>query len=417
MDSQYQLQPGQYSQPQNVQSGYIPSATGQVTAQDNHQYPGLRPSEATYTTNSSTTTTTQQYTISSSPRYLQQISQYLPTPPLQTPVVPTTVQAPYPHSSIAGANYLTQAQYSQNQQSMTAPQPQPFLQPLVIQPQSQNPIMLQQSQQQVTQQSLMASGVQDPDQSQHVAYQQQQLYQQPQLPQQPSMPPLIDFKQLLQSAPDPQHVPGNDFTQLMQAAPPVNTPSNILTTTTTRTETYRGANAGGEARKLAEAKGEQEVQRYEEKVQKLIRRVGTCPSQKSWYNSVEGYICGEGIHFLYHQDIDKAFKEPGWIPRVTWVNTLDDPEAQGSGTWHLKHPPPVVFHESMHRQHREFMRVVRNMGFALLGSQADDLRRKGCDDACLRGLESVSKKEGERDLRQRGYDPDATRHAMFRRCK
>jgi hypothetical protein len=63
------------------------------------------------------------------------------------------------------------------------------------------------------------------------------------------------------------------------------------------------------------------------------------------------------------------------------------------------------------------MRVVRNMGFALLGSQADDLRRKGCDDACLRGLESVSKKEGERDLRQRGYDPDATRHAMFRRFK
>jgi hypothetical protein len=247
------------------------------------------------------------------------------------------------------------------------------------------------------------------DQSQHVAY-----HQQPQIPQTSLQPPQIDFTQLLQSPPEPQPVLQNDFSQLMQAAPLVNTSSDVVTSTTTRTETYKGANAGGEARKQAEAKGEQEVQRFEEKVQKLIRRIGTCPLQERWYNSVDGYICGAGTHFLYHEDIDKAFKQPGWIPCVTWVNTLDDPEARGSGTWHRQHPPPVAFHEDMHRQHRHFMRVARALGLSVLGGQADDLRQQGCDDECFRGLGGVSKKEGERRLRQQGFDPNATRHAMFR---
>jgi hypothetical protein len=48
---------------------------------------------------------------------------------------------------------------------------------------------------------------------------------------------------------------------------------------------------------------------------------------RPWYNSFEGYMCGEGIHFLYHKDIDTAFKKPGWLPQVTWVNTWGDPEA------------------------------------------------------------------------------------------
>ena len=201
----------------------------------------------------------------------------------------------------------------------------------------------------------------------------------------------------------------------MQAAPSVDTSSNVVTTTTTRTETYKGANAGGEARKQAEAKGEQEVQRFEQKVQELIRRIGPCPLQAPWYNAVDGYLCGGGTHFLYHKDIDKAFKQPGWIPRVTWVNTFGDPEAQWSGTWITIHPPPVAYHEPMHSVHKDFMRRVHMIGtFVLEEGEGGDMRAKGCDDECLRGLETVSKKESHRRLRQNGFEPTATRHALFR---
>ena len=77
--------------------------------------------------------------------------------------------------------------------------------------------------------------------------------------QQPQQPPPIDFTQLLAPPPAPQQVPGNDFSQLMQAAPPVETSTSVVTTTTTRTETYKGANAGGEARKKAEGNERAEV--------------------------------------------------------------------------------------------------------------------------------------------------------------
>jgi len=200
----------------------------------------------------------------------------------------------------------------------------------------------------------------------------------------------------------------------MQAAPPVDTSSNVVTTTTTRTETYKGANAGGEARKQAEAKGEEEVQRFEKKVQKLIKRICPCPMNAPWYNGVDEYLCGEGIHYLYHKDIDKAFARPGWLLRVTWVNTFDDPEALGSGSWYAVHPPAVAFREPMHRVHKNFMQAARRSGgFVLQGDEGNGMRNSGCDDECLRGLESVSEAESHRHLRENGYDPYATRHAMF----
>jgi hypothetical protein len=209
-------------------------------------------------------------------------------------------------------------------------------------------------------------------------------------------------------------MPGNDFSQLMQAAPPIDTSSNVVTTTTTRTEAYKGANAGGKARKQAEAKGEKEVQRFERKVQKLIKSICPCPMNAAWYNGLEGYICGEGIHYLYHKDIDKAFAQPGWLPRITWVNTFNDPEALGSGTWYHVHPPPVAFHEPMHRVHRKFMQDAKKIGeFVLNRGEGEDLRKSGYDGECLRGIETVSKAEAHRHLRNNGYNPYATRHAMF----
>jgi hypothetical protein len=247
-------------------------------------------------------------------------------------------------------------------------------------------------------------------QSQSVAHQQQQqMYQQPQ------QPPTIDFTQLLASPPPLQQVPEHDFSQLMQAAPPVNTSSSVVTTTAIRTETYKGSNAGGKARKQAEAKGEKEVQRFEEKVQKLIRRICPCPMGAQWYNGVDGYLCGEGIHFLYHKDIDKAFTQPGWLPAVTWVNTSNDPEARYSGSFHCPHPPPVAYHEPMHRVHRNFMQAARRSGlFNIQAREEDSSRESGCNDECLKGVDIVSKAEANRQLRELGFDPYATRHAMFK---
>jgi len=113
---------------------------------------------------------------------------------------------------------------------------------------------------------------------------------------------------------------------------------------------------------------------------------------------------------LYHKDIDMAFRQPGWIPQATLVNTLRDPDVYATGTLIFAHPPQVAFHERMHSVHRAFMRLSREMGFLLL----EDLERIGCNDQCLGGLETVSNEESEWDFRQRGFFPNASRHAMFR---
>lgn len=404
MNSRY-LHPGQYSQPQTVQSTRSPNVNGQATTYANYQSHGPQASEATPTSRSFTTTTPQHHAIPSAPQYLQQPFQYLP---LREPVATGVA---YQQTPTVGADFLVQPQHTQNQQPMVS---QVSQQLPILKPQMQPPVMPQQSLQPLPQHHSMASGMQYVYQSQQMAQQQQQMFQQPPIPQQPQQPPAIDFTQLLESSPAPPHVPANDFYQLMQAAPPVNTHSSVVTTTTTRTETYKGANAGGEARKQAEAKGEHEIQRFEEKVQNLIRRICPCPTNAPWYNSAHGYLCGEGIHYLYHKDIDRAFKQPGWLPAVTWVNTFSDPEARYSGTFQFIHPPPVAFHEPMHRVHRKFMQAVRESElFETQASEANDFRETGCNEECLRGVDVVSKAESDRHCRENGFNPYATRHALF----
>lgn len=407
MDSHYQPQPGQYSQPQIIQSPQILNANGPATAYDNHQFHGPQASEAT---TSSTTAITQQYTVPSAP------------PMSAAAISVSSARRTGRSGSGLSSNFYygyepicSASTYTQNQQPMVSRVSQ---QPSILQPQLQPRVMLQQPKQHLPQHYSIASGMQYSDQSQQMTQQQQQqqMFQKSIIPQQPQQPPAIDFTQLLESSPAPQQVPGNDFSQLMQAAPPVNTSSSVVTTTTTRTEFYKGANAGGKARKQAEAKGEKEVQRFEQKVRKLIRSICPCPMNAPWYNGMDGYICGEGIHFLYHKDIDRAFAQPGWMPRVTWVNTLNDPEARGSGTFRFVHPPPIAFHEPMHRIHRNFMQAVRRDGsfeIQASGSEGDGLQGSGCDDECMRGIDTVSKAESHRHLRENGFNPHATRHAMF----
>jgi hypothetical protein len=40
-------------------------------------------------------------------------------------------------------------------------------------------------------------------------------------------------------------------------------------------------------------------------------------------------------------------------------------------------------------------------------------REPGCNEECLRGVDIVSKAEAHRHLRENGFDPSATRHAIF----
>lgn len=408
MNSHHQSRPGQHSQPRIIQSAQIPNANGQATTYANPQIGDPQTSQATTIPSSFITTTTQQYAVPLAPQYLQQPFQYLP------PGEAVAKEVAYQQTPTIGTNHFVQPQHMQNQQSMVSQMPQ---QPSILQPQLQPPVMPQQSLQHLPQHYSMAPGMQYSDQSQQIMQQhQQQMFQKPPIPQQPQQLPAIDFTQLLKSSPAPQQVPRNDFSQLMQAAPPVNTSSSVVTTTTTRTESHKGANAGGKARKQAEAKGEKEVQRFEQKVRKLIRSICPCPMNAPWYNGMDGYICGEGIHFLYHKDIDRAFAQPGWMPRVTWVNTINDPEARGSGTFRFVHPPPVAFHEPMHRIHRNFMQAVRrdgNFEIQASGSEGDGLQGSGCDDECMRGIDTVSKAESHRHLRENGFNPYATRHALF----
>ena len=398
----HNLPPRQHSQPQTNQYTQIPNANGQATSFANHQFDD---SQASGITTSCTRMTTQQYTVPPGPQYLQQPSQHLP------PAEPFATGATYPSSSTIDAHHFVQSQQMQIQQPMVSHTPQQLS---ALQPQLQSLAVLQQSQQHLPQHHSMTPHMQHSDQSHYMMQRQQQMFQQPPLPQQPQQLPAIDFTQLLEPSPASQQVLGTDFSQLMKAAPPVNTSSNVVTTTTTRTETYKGANAGGEARRQAEAQGEQEIQRFEEKVQKLIRRICPCPSGAQWYNSPEGYMCAEGIHFLYHKDIDTAFRRPGWIPRVTWVNTTNNPDVQACGQVFLFHPPQVAFDQPMHRVHASFARLMKQKGAVFRGKERDRTRRQGCTDECLDGLEGMDEGKVDRFLRRSGFDPYATRHAMFR---
>lgn len=273
----------------------------------------------------------------------------------------------------------------------------------------------QYQQQPMQQQTVQQQTVQQPPMQQQPIQRQPMMIPQPQISSQPPFVPL----ELLQAdqAVTKYTTPTATISQappFLQAAPPSNTSSSVVTTTTKRTEKYKDANAGGKARNEAETKGDAEVRRFEQKVQKLIKRVGICPLGKPWYNSLFGYICAEGIHFLWHKDIDMAFKQPGWIPQVLYVNTFYDPERLTSGTLHASHPPPVDFHQPMHRTHREFMRMVRESG-AFFGRECKKgiKEQSGCDEDCVEGLNIESQKDADRILRQAGFDPYATRHRKF----
>jgi hypothetical protein len=411
------------------------SANGQGPIPQSHQYTGSGPQTQAATYTSNFTTTTQQQTTTTTSNHMN--NAYIPA--YQQPVSPNLQYTGQPQNLLYQQQAVFQWPHGTQQLMVSQPQQAPVPQQVPPQYQQQSQIVQshetqkillpQQSpapapQQYQQQQQVVQSSSQPPWITQDLPqHQQQPMLKYPQ-PQVSSQPPLIDLQQartidlgqLVQPPPGPQQSTAKDFSQLMQAAPLANATSSVVSTTTThskKTEMYRGANAGGKARKQAESKGDHEVQRFGSKVQKLIKDTGVCPMGRPWYNSFEGYMCGEGIHFLYHKDIDMASKKPGWLPGVTWVNTWDDPEARNSGSFYAMHPPQIAFDQPMHRVHAAFLRTSRIIGCVTGDDGQEKAKLQGCTAKCFRGTGLVSGKELDRMTREQGFDPNATRHAMF----
>ncbi|KAM0721649.1 hypothetical protein Q7P37_002574 [Cladosporium fusiforme] len=288
----------------------------------------------------------------------------------------------------------------------TSPNPQYQAKSCVSPPQEMYPAATQNQNQQHTQPYHQPSAHQaEPLQQIHAIQQSQQqsntqfshlMQAAPQTIQQPA----IDYTHLMKATPE-KRAPVNDFTNLMQAAPQSNALSTF-TSTTIKVERYDGANAGGVARKAAEAMGENGVQLFQHKVQTIIRGMGVCPMNWPWYNMEEGYLCAEGIHFVYHKDIDMAFERPGWVPQVTFVNTMYDPDSKITGFSSGLHPPLVDFFQPMHRAHKEYMREARNLG--AVGSWSQGRPDLGCEvEGCLRGIGEISRNAFNRGLREAGW--------------
>ena len=115
---------------------------------------------------------------------------------------------------------------------------------------------------------------------------------------------------------------------------------------------------------------------------------------------------------VYHKDIDMAIKQPGWIPEVTIVNSVHDPEAQMSGMMVTVHPPPIDFWQPMHIVHRRFMEEVAP--FCTVTQEEIDSGEMDCPKECYRRVSVVSEREAHSGLRAMGYDPHAGRHSFFR---
>lgn len=172
--------------------------------------------------------------------------------------------------------------------------------------------------------------------------------------------------------------------------------------TTTKMERYQGEHSGGQARKAAEAKGDEEVRRFERRAQDLIRSIGGCPWNHDWYCTVGGYLCGDGNHHVAHEEIDQACKQPGYRPRMEFVNTVFDPNsAMRGGSLNACHPPEIDFGAPMHMTHQRFMRTIIRMGMR----RVDE--RGNCK--CGAGLPSYEQMGIDSDALSRaaGFDPTA----------
>lgn len=166
---------------------------------------------------------------------------------------------------------------------------------------------------------------------------------------QPTPQPRFDYTSIQQQAPPPQ--PAFDYTQIAQMTPTPQPAQQIqqasssqTTTTTTTTE------MGGQARQAAAAKGEAELKRFDQTVvEKLAAHCPlTCPLRYKFYFGGIGYLCGDGLHLILHEDVD-AMMLRGVPPVHQEVDRPGDTVAVC--------PPPDGWHEPMHWPPQQRMQI------------------------------------------------------------
>ncbi|KAK5723917.1 hypothetical protein LTR17_013759 [Elasticomyces elasticus] len=178
------------------------------------------------------------------------------------------------------------------------------------------------------------------------------MYAQPQLstvhlyPQLQPPEPLIQAvgSSLPQTLPPRSQLPQPDYSYLLRsppvelAAPATPAVQSSTTTTITSTARYEGFDAGGEARRLAEARGQAAVHQHQ------------------WFNMNGGWICGGGTHFIWHDDVDELLlgTTSRTSPTVIPVNSRNSQRLLCSPA----HPPDTVHHLPMHQAHRDYMRYL-----------------------------------------------------------
>jgi len=283
-------------------------------------------------------------------------------------------------------------------------------------------------------QSMMQQGMGQQAMAQQQQQQQpvhnQYAVQQHNVTQQPICPQQQAFRQpnVAQQLPTQQKIQDDISKVLQQAAqyqtqPPVPQPvkpsskNNKASTTTTtatnttntsRTERYEGEKAGGRARKAAEKQGEKGVKNFEEKVALILEIfIPSCEAEK-WYCMGEGYLCSDGLHVVYHKDIDRAVERPGHVPSVLPVNTRASQSAAVSGQATPWHPPQVDPEQPMHKNHREFTRYCVARGCVSSGSG----RLNGC--TCTEQFQRTTNAAATEILERQGFAPEMEQHDIAR---
>ena len=118
---------------------------------------------------------------------------------------------------------------------------------------------------------------------------------------------------------------------------------NNQTTNTASTASTSTSTVGGQARQAAAAKGQQELQRFDQSVQEMLINASAsqCPSGAKYYHVKDGYLCGIGNHFISDRDVDNMINH-GTQPYIEKVNSILHDELR----WVA--PPADGWHEPFH---------------------------------------------------------------------
>lgn len=117
-----------------------------------------------------------------------------------------------------------------------------------------------------------------------------------------------------------------DYNSLKVAPPPVkemprSSSTNITTEAVSRTE------IGGRSRQAAAAKGDAELQRFDQRVTQMLKEASSiCMMGYPYFKAKGGYLCGGGNHFVLDSEVEAMLmgRRP-FGPRIEFSNDIEDP--------------------------------------------------------------------------------------------